>query len=180
MSPILSSICFEIRVRWFLSRSRSLIADRPMAVASPRCQGLNDSTLVCIRTVNRRPCQYRFSFLFHFGTGMNFNSIFIQFFFDSSDFCFNYIWYCNYNDILGLQYFCFDLYFRKNSFGGEYTVFAGLEECIHFVANFKLSGDVSRTPWITMVCNIDNQPKAESVALSWKSFGFFFSGACLL
>ncbi|KAJ3700404.1 hypothetical protein LUZ61_004109 [Rhynchospora tenuis] len=35
----------------------------------------------------------------------------------------------------------FDLYFRKNPFGGEYTVFAGLEECIHFVANFKLTDD---------------------------------------
>ncbi|XP_008781465.1 nicotinate phosphoribosyltransferase 2-like isoform X1 [Phoenix dactylifera] len=32
----------------------------------------------------------------------------------------------------------FDLYFRKNPFGGEYAVFAGLEECIRFVANFKL------------------------------------------
>lgn len=30
----------------------------------------------------------------------------------------------------------FDLLFRKNPFGGEYTIFAGLEECIRFTANF--------------------------------------------
>lgn len=35
----------------------------------------------------------------------------------------------------------FDLYFRKNPFGGEYTVFSGLEECIRFIANFKLTED---------------------------------------
>ncbi|KAK4779192.1 hypothetical protein SAY86_006720 [Trapa natans] len=35
----------------------------------------------------------------------------------------------------------FDLYFRRNPFGGEYTVFAGLEECIRFIANFKISED---------------------------------------
>ncbi|XP_042505047.1 nicotinate phosphoribosyltransferase 1-like [Macadamia integrifolia] len=35
----------------------------------------------------------------------------------------------------------FDLFFRKNPFGGEYTIFAGLEECIRFIANFKLSED---------------------------------------
>ncbi|MBA0717350.1 hypothetical protein Golax_005181 [Gossypium laxum] len=33
----------------------------------------------------------------------------------------------------------FDLYFRKNPFGGEFTVFAGLEECIKLIANFKLT-----------------------------------------
>ncbi|KAH1249545.1 Nicotinate phosphoribosyltransferase [Glycine max] len=33
----------------------------------------------------------------------------------------------------------FDLYFRRNPFGGEYTVFAGLEECIRFIANFTLA-----------------------------------------
>ncbi|XP_004511917.1 nicotinate phosphoribosyltransferase 2-like isoform X1 [Cicer arietinum] len=35
----------------------------------------------------------------------------------------------------------FDLYFRKNPFGGEYTVFAGLEECVRFISNYKLSED---------------------------------------
>ncbi|KAL9253946.1 Nicotinate phosphoribosyltransferase 2-like protein [Drosera capensis] len=33
----------------------------------------------------------------------------------------------------------FDLFFRKSPFGGEYTVFAGLEECIRFIANYKLT-----------------------------------------
>ncbi|KAF7828717.1 nicotinate phosphoribosyltransferase 2-like [Senna tora] len=33
----------------------------------------------------------------------------------------------------------FDLYFRKNPFGGEYTIFAGLEECIKLIANFKFT-----------------------------------------
>lgn len=33
----------------------------------------------------------------------------------------------------------FDLFFRKNPFGGEYTIFAGLEECIKFIANFKIT-----------------------------------------
>lgn len=38
--------------------------------------------------------------------------------------------------------FCrFDLYFRKNPFGGEYTIFAGLEECIKLIANFRLTED---------------------------------------
>ncbi|KAG9444050.1 hypothetical protein H6P81_015390 [Aristolochia fimbriata] len=35
----------------------------------------------------------------------------------------------------------FDLYFRKNPFGGEYTVFGGLDECIRFIANFRLKED---------------------------------------
>ncbi|KAJ4828982.1 Nicotinate phosphoribosyltransferase 2 [Turnera subulata] len=38
----------------------------------------------------------------------------------------------------------FDLYFRRNPFGGEYTIFAGLEECIRFIANFRFTeADIS-------------------------------------
>ncbi|GAM24576.1 hypothetical protein SAMD00019534_077510 [Acytostelium subglobosum LB1] len=33
----------------------------------------------------------------------------------------------------------FDLYFRKNPFGGEFTVFAGLEEVIRFVSDFHFT-----------------------------------------
>nr|POF07311.1 nicotinate phosphoribosyltransferase 1 [Quercus suber] len=33
----------------------------------------------------------------------------------------------------------FDLYFRRNPFGGEYTIFAGLEECIRFISTFKFT-----------------------------------------
>ncbi|UJR24904.1 hypothetical protein I4U23_006270 [Adineta vaga] len=31
----------------------------------------------------------------------------------------------------------FDLYFRKNPFCGEYTLFAGLEECLKFIRDYK-------------------------------------------
>lgn len=33
----------------------------------------------------------------------------------------------------------FDLFFRKNPFGGEYCIFAGLDEVLKFVANFKFT-----------------------------------------
>lgn len=37
--------------------------------------------------------------------------------------------------------FRFDLFYRKSPFSGEFTVFAGLEECIRFIANFKFTED---------------------------------------
>lgn len=35
----------------------------------------------------------------------------------------------------------FDLFFRKNPFKGEYTIFAGLSECLKYIANFKFTED---------------------------------------
>lgn len=54
-----------------------------------------------------------------------------------------FIRHCNFSvDIpvhLCISSFRFDLFFRKNPFGGEYTVFAGIEECIRLIANFRFT-----------------------------------------
>lgn len=53
----------------------------------------------------------------------------------------------------------FDLYFRKNPFGGEFTVFAGLEECIKFIANFKFTeDDVSFLQSVMPMCEVSSHP----------------------
>ena len=39
------------------------------------------------------------------------------------------------------DYAVFDLYFRKNPFKGEYTIFAGVDDCIKYIENFRFSDD---------------------------------------
>lgn len=47
--------------------------------------------------------------------------------------------YAYWNNNKMYDYAVFDLYFRKNPFKGEYTIFAGVEECMKYIENFHFT-----------------------------------------
>ncbi|XP_017891886.1 nicotinate phosphoribosyltransferase isoform X2 [Ceratina calcarata] len=51
----------------------------------------------------------------------------------------------------------FDLYFRKNPFQGEFTIFAGLEECIRFLEKFRYSSSDIKYLKSTMPSMVDQR-----------------------
>lgn len=51
----------------------------------------------------------------------------------------------------------FDLYFRKNPFQGEFTIFAGLEECIKFLEKFHYSCSDIKYLKSTMPASVDQK-----------------------
>ncbi|XP_043264250.1 nicotinate phosphoribosyltransferase isoform X4 [Colletes gigas] len=51
----------------------------------------------------------------------------------------------------------FDLYFRKNPFQGEFTIFAGLEECIKFLEKFRYSSSDIKYLKSTMPLSVDQR-----------------------
>ncbi|KAK9298405.1 hypothetical protein QLX08_008206 [Tetragonisca angustula] len=51
----------------------------------------------------------------------------------------------------------FDLFFRKNPFQGEFTIFAGLEECIKFLEKFHYSSSDIKYLKTTMPSSVDQR-----------------------
>ncbi len=74
-----------------------------------------------------------------------------------------------YEFTMACSYFCngrhedrvvFDLFFRKNPFGGEYTVLAGISEALRFIDQYRLTGDQ-----IDYLCSI--MPRADEKFKKW-------------